>query len=814
MNTLWQDIKFAARMFVKNPGFTLIAVLSLALGIGANSTIYSVVHAVLLRPLPVAEPEQLVALSARAFSYPAYTDFRERNTAFSGLAAYSTEDFSVNAGGQSEVIAGSFVSGNYFDVLGVIASRGRTFLQEEDRTTGTHPVAVISYNLWQRSYGGASDIIGKTISLNNQPLTIIGVAPQGFRGMTLTRAPEVWVPIRMLRPLATGELTRLNPEMRNWGWLSVIGRLKNGVSPEQAQAEVNAMTGALREAYPTETPSTFAVRITPITAAATGSRSRADVVRFVSILAAVVSLALLIACANVANLLLARASGRRKEIAVRLALGASRARIVRQLLVESLLLALLGGALGLLFGVWAMDALSIFALPGGISIGQLGLGLSREMLGFTLLISIITGIVFGLVPALQASQPDIAATIKDQGAVYAHGRAGGVRSLFLVVQIALCLVLIIGAGLFIRSLQSALSINPGFETERLALASVNLGLQRYTETGAENFYRDTIARIKSLPGVEAASWATSPPLVPGASYMLSVTIEGYEPRAGEQPEAEFNFVSDEYFNTAGVQALRGRTFTEADNRGATPVVVINETMARRFFPDVDPIGRTIRVSREQRTIVGIVRDAKYHSLNEDATPYVYAPLNQSIADVGLETLTLLVRTSGDPARVIDGVRGEIRAIDANLPISNVKTIRAHLGDALMAQRFGSAILSLFSLLTLVLASVGIYGVVAYLVGQRTREIGIRMALGADRGNILKLMMAKSIYPIVAGVGLGLGVAILLTRSLSNFLYGVSTTDPLTFALSALLLTAVALLASYIPARRATRVDPMIALRYE
>jgi predicted permease len=477
------------------------------------------------------------------------------------------------------------------------------------------------------------------------------------------------------------------------------------------------------------------------------------------------------------------------------------------------MLALLGGGLGLLVAVWAMDALSAFELPGKISIEQLGLGLNPELLGFTLLVSAITGVVFGLIPALQASQPDLVAAIKDQGAAYAHGRAG-VRSLFLVVQVALCLVLIIGAGLFIRSLQTALRIDPGFETERLALASVNLGLQRYGEAEAEGFYRESVSRIKALPGVEAASWATSPPLVPGAAYMLAISVEGYEPRAGEELEAEFNYVGEDYFATVGVPLVRGRGFTEEDRQGAAPVVVINETMQKRFFPSSDPIGRTVSVGSRRGTVIGVARDAKYHGLNEDSAPYIYAPLKQSIVGVGLETLTLLVRTNGDPARVLDPVRSEIKAIDANLPISEAETIREHIGDALMVQRFGSTILSLFSLLTLVLASVGIYGVVSYLISQRTREIGIRMALGADRKDILRLMLGKSLFPVALGILLGIGAGVLTTRALNSFLYGVSTTDPLTFAIAALLLTAVALLASYIPARRATKIDPMIALRHE
>ena len=813
MRSLWQDVKYGLRMLLKNPGFTLAAALSLALGIGANSTIYSIVHAVLLDPLPVEQPERVLSLTPRTVSHPTYMDARASAKLFSNVAAYAGLNFSLNAAGRTELVWGNVVSGNYFETLGVRPVAGRAFLPEEDVTPATHPVAVISYDLWQRSYGGAGDAVGKTVTLNNRPLTIIGVAPRGFRGVNLAQAPEVWVPIQMWSQVATGEGARLTLDRRGWSWLNLFGRLQEGASAEQAQAELNAIIAQLKEAHP-RLERSLRLEATPLVTAASGLRTRQSMVRFITILAAVVGIALLIACANVANLLLARATGRRKEIAVRLALGASRGRIVRQLLTESLLLAGLGGALGLLIAMWAMDALAAYELPGRIEIAQLGLGLRREVLLFTLLVSFITGVVFGLAPALQASKPDLVSALKEQGAGSVRGRLG-LRGAFLAAQVALCLVLLVGAGLFIKSLRTALAADPGFETERVALVSVNLGLQRYTPEQAERFYSQSVERIKNLPGVEAASWASVSPLYPFGLYMLTVAYDGYQPAPGEELEAEFNFVGHEYFQTMGVPILRGRGLAETDRDGSPPVAVINETLAQRYFPNADPLGRTINLGGEQRlTIVGVARDAKYHSLSEEARPYIYAPLQQNIQNVGLEALTLHVRTAGDPARTLDRLRAEIGALDSNLPFASVRTINEQIGSALMAQRFGSSILGFFSFLTLALAAVGIYGVVAYFVGQRTREIGIRLALGAHRRDILRLMLVKSLLPIGVGICIGLGAALALTRALSSFLYGVSATDPATFIVATLLLAATALLASYIPARRATKVDPLVALRYE
>jgi predicted permease len=813
MEAFMRDVRYTMRALLKTPGFTLVAVLSLALGIGANTAIYSIIHAVLLRPLPVEEPERLVQLAARSLPYPVYADILHSNSTLSDAAAFSAEQFSLNVGERAEVISGSFVTGNYFDVLGVRPSVGRTFLPDEDRTPATHPVAVISHSLWQRAYGGASDVTGQTILLNDYPLTIVGVAPRGFRGTNLTLAPEVWIPIQMWTPLATGEALRLKPERRTWGWLAAFGRLKEGVTFDQVRAEMSTIASQIKQAHPRETPRSFSIEPAPLAIAATGLRGRSQVVRFVLILAGIVGIVLLIACANVANLLLARAIQRRKEIAVRLALGATRRRIVRQLLTESFMLATLGGGLGLLFAMWAIDTLAAYELPGRIAISHLGLDLSREALVFTLLTSIVTAVLFGLLPALQSSRTDLVTVIKGEESAHAFGRLR-LRGALLAVQVALCLVLLVGAGLFVRSLQKAIVTDPGFDVEKIALLSVNLGLQRYTEARAENFYGHSVERAEALPYVESASWTTSPQMAQVAPYSLFVSYEGYEPREGEEPEAEFNYVGDDYFKTMGISLVRGRDFGEADIQGATPVAIVNETVARRYFFDRDPVGRSLRVGGRPATIIGVARDSKYHRLTEEGVPYVYMPLKQNLANVGLETLTLLVRAKGDPAAALAGLREEIKSIDPTLPITGAMTMREHIGRLLMAQRFGSTLLGLFSALTLLLASIGIYGVVAYSVTQRTREIGIRMALGASRKDILKLVVAKSLLPVGVGVAAGLAAALVLTRAINSFLFDVSATDPASFAAAVLLLGLTALVAGYVPARRATRVDPMTALRYE
>jgi predicted permease len=734
MGNLLQDVRYAIRTLAKKPAFAAVAILSLALGVGANTTIYSVIYAVVVRPLPVEEPDRLVAVVSDSISYPVYVDFRDRNNLLSGLAGYSEREMSFNRGGRPELVMGAVVSGNYFSVLGVAAKPGRTFSPEEDARAGAHPVAVISHRLWQRSFGASEDVIGKSLSLNGQSFTVIGVAPQGFRGTRLSTAPDVWIPVMMWPSLATGSYKRLDINSRGWDWLSMVGRLGPGVSREQAEAEMNRVANQIERDYPRDTPKGFSVSLAPVTAAAVGLRTQKDSTRFLALLAAVVGISLLIACANIANLLLARATGRRKEIGVRLALGASRARIIRQLMTESFMLALAGGAAGLLVAVWAIDLLEAYQLPGGIALGELGLGLKPAVLVFTLLLSLVTGVLFGLVPAIQSSKPDLVTALKDQGRLPAAGRSS-LRHLLVVAQVALCLLLLIAAGLFVRSLRNALALELGFNPDRVSLASVNLGLERYDEARAREFYRQLTERVSGLPGIEAFSLASIVPVSPNRMNE-SIKIAGYQPQPGERMSVRMNFVGPGYFRALELPILQGREFSDQDAEASAHVAIVSEAMARRYWPGQDPLGKRVNILDRDAAIIGVAKDAKYYDLREEPIPFLYLTVAQHASIAGLDTVTLLARAKGQSSNAIAAVEREVRQIDGSLPLFNV-----HLGEMLVAQRFGVALLGLFSLLALTLAVVGIYGVVAYTVEQRTREIGIRMAMGARPADILRLMVS-------------------------------------------------------------------------
>jgi putative ABC transport system permease protein len=812
MQNLWQDLRYGARMLLKNPGFTLIAVITLALGIGANTAIFSVVYSVLLRPLAVEEPAALVAITNDTVSYPAYTDFRDQNHVFSGVMAFSGRAMSLSQGGQPELISGGVVTGNYFDVLGVKAIVGRTFLPEEDRTPGTHPVTVLSHRLWQQRFNSDRSVVGKSLRLNGENFTIIGVAPPGFRGTRLDSLPDLWAPIAMWPRLATGSLAKLDIGMRGWGWLSVVGRMRPGVSIERAETELNFLAKQQEQTYPRGTPKGFHVELHSLTTAFTGMRGRQDVVRFLWLLMTAVGAALAIACANVANLLLARAGVRRKEIAVRLALGADRRRLVRQLLTESVLLSLIGGVTGLLIAVWAIDMLGAFKLAEGVALEKLGLGLKREVLGFTFFLSLVTGLAFGLAPALQASKTDLVSTLKDQVSTTTPSRSH-LRNSLVAVQVALCLLLLISTGLFVRSLRRALNLNLGFNPERVATVSVNLGLQRYDETRADAFFGQLSERIAASPGVQSASWAAVVPLGE-ERWTESFQIEGYQPQPGERMSVDTNFVTPDYFRTLEIPLLQGHDFIARDRAGAPNVAIINQAMARKYWPGQDPIGKRFIKGKTDITIIGVAQDAKFQNLREQPQPQVFLPLAQRMSDAGLGRVTFLVRTAGDPTSIFPSVAREVRQLDDTLPLFNVKPLGENISDLLTAQRLGSALLGLFSMLALTLSVIGIYGVVAYSVSQRTREIGIRLALGAQRRDILRLVLGQGSIPILLGIILGTAAAAVVTRMMAGFLYGVAATDPAAFAGSTLLLSAAALLASYVPARRATKVDPMAALRTE
>ncbi|HEX8144507.1 MAG TPA: ABC transporter permease [Pyrinomonadaceae bacterium] len=821
MGTLMQDIRFGARMLFKSRAFTIVAILSLALGIGANTTIFTLVNAVLLQPLPVSEPAQLMSvygtdqknrgnqLDYAPVSYPNYVDYRDQNNVFSGLLIFGGAAMSLSGTGEPEQINGLIVSGNYFDVLGVKAARGRTFLPEEDTTPGAHPVIVISHGLWQRQFGGDPSIIGKTISLNNQGFTVIGIAPENFRGTFAIGAADFWVPMAMHNQVLTGVFGQWFNERRAL-LFNVIGRLKPGVSLEQAQAAMQTIGRRLEQEYPKENEQRN-VRLVPLAQATINPNQRDLFVRAGGLLTTVVGLVLLIACANVANLMLARATARRKEIAIRTALGAGRLRIIRQLLTESLLLSVLGGAFGLFLAYWSLQLLWAFRPP-FFNQNALSLGLDGRVLGYTTLLSVLTGIIFGLVPALQSTRTDLVSELKEKNNPLSPTRRRfNLRSVLVVAQVALSLVALVGAGLFLRSLRNAQQLNPGFETEKLMVISFDLGAQGYNEARGREFDRQVQARVEAIPGVRSAAVASNAPL--NAGFLRSVFIEGQEPPPGGRGILTLvNTVGTKYFETMGIPLLRGRDFSEADQENSVKVVVVNEAMARRFWPNEDATGKRFKFFGDDfmSEVVGVVRNSDSVNLGEDPRPLAYLPLSQNYA----AAVTLHVRTDADPRTVLPSVRREVQALDPNLPLVAVSPISEVLDQVLWAPRMGAALLAVFGLLALILAAVGIYGVLGYSVTQRTHEIGLRMALGAQRSDVLKMVVSQGLMLTFIGIGVGLLAALLLTRFMSSLLYGVAATDPLTFIAVSLILALVAILAAFIPARRATKVDPMIALRYE
>ena len=821
METLLQDVRYGIRSLLKHPGFTTVAVLALALGIGANSTIFSLANSVFLRPLPLPQSNRLVWLFTdrdNNVSYPDYVDYAHQTDIFSGVLAYDWIALNLGSSGQADRVQGVLVSANYFDVLSVKAERGRTFLSSEE-TPAAAPVAVISHTLWQVHFGSDPDVIGKTVVLNGQQFAIVGVAPAGFVGTEEAFPKDIWVPVSMRAHLGLGAILAggtSNPLTdRNARWFTIMARLKPDVSLRQAQSKMDYLAGQLALAH----PASKANRQIAVYTAGNGRPAfRATLLPVTWILLAIVGLVLLIACANVANLLLARSTARRKEIAIRLALGASRGRLVRQLLTESALLAFLGGCAGLVLSFWITNLLMAFkpSVPLPLNIN---LRTDWRVLLFTFLFSLLAGIIFGLVPALQASKPEVVPVLKDERSGFSHHyRSFSLRNVLVIAQVAMSLVVLVAAGLFLRSLRNAQAISPGFEATRVLALSLATGSQGYDETRSRLFYQQLVNRVQALPGVQAASIAQSSPLSFFYSPALAAptVVEGHEPPAGENPPMiGNNTVGPNYFQTLGIPLLRGRDFTAEVRAGAPKVVIINETMARRFFTNEEPLGRRVRILRRggqafSCEIIGVVKDSKYLSLGEDAAPYLFLPYSQNSSPM----MTLLVRTNGNPKNLTPAVRHEVQVLDDNLPPFNIVTLTENIDISLFPARFGALLLSGFGLLALVLATVGIYGVMSYNVGQRTHEIGIRMALGAQVNNVLRLVVGQGMLLVSIGVAVGLAAAFALTRVVKSLLYGVSATDLATFTVIALLLTIVALLACYIPARRAAKVDPMVALRYE
>ena len=833
MESFIQDLRFGARMLMKNPGFTLIAVLTLALGIGANTAIFSVTDKLLLRSLPVKEPQRLTLVSGETvnpkfrnniFSYPNYVDYRANNEVFSDLLAFNQTTVKLGEGEQSGKLGLELVSGNYFDLLGVAAAQGRVIRDEDNRNEDAHPVAVISHSCWQRRFGGQRNIVGQTLLLNGASYTIIGVAAPGFAGLRLGAPAEVWAPLMMRRQLLSATTSIFE---RKLAWLTLMGRLKPGVGLAQAQASFDLTARRIWEANttPSERKLPFNEKRLWLEPGGQGiSYLRENLRPTLKLLLAVVALLLLLACANVANLLLARAAGRRKEIAVRLALGASRWQIIRQLLVESLLLAALGAGAGLLFAPWLYQLLFAFQPGFIIDHSMLQSSLDARVLGFTALVAMLSGALFGLAPAWQSARADLIPALKDGEASAAQGeRRWNARNALVVAQVALALVMLVGAGLLVRSLQRLFAIDPGFRAENLLIVPLELPRAAYAAATDEagkraldernnQYFTQVVERVKALPGVEAATTAWITPFMPLISKN-SVVIEGWQPQPGENIAIDSTGVGPGYHETLGITLVQGRSFTERDNSNAPGVVIINEALARAYYPNQNPLGKRLSLGqgRPWLEIIGVTRDYRLRSLTETPIPHLDLPALQR--NYG-SSARLVVRARLDPLVVLPAVRKEALALNPQVTIDTPTTLYDELKNTIAAARMASTLTSLFGLTAFLLATIGLYGVMSQAVSRRTREIGIRMALGAGRDDVLRLMLKQGLWLTSLGLTLGLLAALSLTRLLQTLLHGVSATDPLTFVAVGVLLAGVALLACYLPARRATKVDPLTALRHE
>ena len=824
MQTLFYDLKFGLRMLSKNPGFTFIAVLSLALGIGANTAIFSVTDKLLLRSLPVSEPQQLFRLTSvsvnphfvsNAFSYPNFNDYRTHNNVLSGLLAFHKTELELATGDRIERIASEYVSGNYFEVLGIKASRGRTFSADEDSATGTQPVAVVSRTFVRKYLGATSDPIGQKVSLNGLPLTVVGIAPENFNGMVLEQPTELWVPVTMHPQLAQSKFI----ENRKDGFLLLIGRVKPEISAAQAESSLDILAQQVKDA---NTPAGTITKGLPfseqhIKLEEGGKGISVLRKRFGSplkMLMAVVSLVLLIACANIGGLLLARGIARRKEIAIRLSLGAHRSRVARQLLTENFLLAVTGGAVGLVIAPALVSLLVHSQSRLETARALLDQSVDTRVLAFTALATLIAGLCFGIFPALQGSKADLVGRLKEDGGISSHReRRLSLRGLLVVGQLALAIVVLIGAGLCIRSLRNLLAIDPGYQTENVLVVPLELDDKKYDEARGTAMQQQVFARLATLPGVEAVSYGLVMPFS-GSRFVSSLFVIGQQPLPNEQMAFDASVVGPRYHETMGITMAEGRGFTDQDRKGAPDVVIVNEALAKRLFSGQSALGRKVSLATNgpPLEIVGVTRDVKHHDLTEPPLPHFDLPALQR----GYDSYTNFVVRSRTPAAdLIPAVRSELLALDSSFPVREISPMSAQIGNTLAATRLASSLIGIFGLVALTLASIGLYGVMAWMVSRRTREIGIRMALGAQPGDVLKLVIRHGIVLTVFGVAIGLFAALVAARLIdTQQFYEVSATDPFTFAMIALLMTAVSLLACYLPARRATKVDPLVALRYE
>ena len=824
MEFFWQDVRHGARVLRKSPGFSAVAILSLALGIGANTTIFTVVNAILLHPLPVKDISQVVELDTidtkthvgfanatkLGLSFRNFQDSQKQNEVLSGVACILPNALTWSGGAEARQVNGQMVSANYFDVLGLQPAAGRFFITDEDTKLSGNNVAVISYSFWANKLGSDPNEIGKTLTLNAMPYTVIGIGPKGFKGtFTFGSAEQIWVPTSMHPQILTGFGEEFFNDRRflNAG---AVGRLKQGIGINQAEASLKTIASQLEKDFPKDNGGR-SIALTPLTEAAVGANQHDQIALASTMLMTVVGLVLLIACANLANLLLARAARREREMGLRAALGAGRPRLIRQMLTECILLSLLGGAAGLAIAYAGRTLLWSFRPP-FIQADSIDLSLDSNVLIFTLGISLLTGLLFGVAPAFKASVPDLADTLKlgGRGGSIGWGR-NKLRSLLVVSEIALSLVALVGAGLFIRSMRDAQKMDPGFESKNLFMLAFDLGALHYDEGRGQQFLRAAVERANAAPGVKAAAVASDFPL--GGGFARTVFPEGEDESTGYRGTlTQLDDITTGYFDALRIPLLRGRLFTDADRKDTTSVAIINEAMAKKFWPNQEAIGKRFHFFGDTtlREVVGIARDSVVNAIGEVPVPLVYLAVTQDYPPAA----TLQVQTTGKPEAVIAGVRAQIQSLEPNLAITNVQTIGQIIDQGLWAPEMGAALLTVFGGLAMVLAAVGVYGVLAYSVTQQTREIGIRMAMGAERRDVLGLVVGQGVKLTGAGLALGILVSFALTRQLSSLLFGVSAYDPLTYAGVTVILVSVALLACYIPARRATRVDPLVALRYE
>ena len=816
LEEILQDVMYGARLLKKKPAFSIVAVLMLTLGIGANTAIFSVINDLLIKPpAGIDHPEQLSMVTwdntGLGPSYPDYLDYRDASETLAGLATFSSVILHLSIGSDAERIQGALVSGNYFDVLGVAAARGRVLTPDDDTAAGANAVAIISDGLWKR-LGSDPGIVGRTLRLNATTYTVVGVAPAEFHGIETGRRPDVWLPLSMAAQAEPAVTTSRTTRVAR-GWLRTFARLKSGAALSEAQAELSGIARSLEESHP-ETNKGVGIRL--ISRPGLGPRERSDAMNFTGMLAVVTGLVLLIACANVANLLLARGHERRKEIGTRLALGASRSRVIRQLLTESILLAVLGGALGVCLAVWLERPLRALISIGDIDLQSLDANPDIRVLGISFLIAISTGILFGIVPAIHAARAEITHVMKPP--VAGHARISvNVKGLLVIAQVALSLVILVAAGLLLRTLQKAQSVQPGFNAEHVLMARVDAGRQGYSEAQGRQLYRQLIDRIQAVPGVREASIAHVIPLK-DPTWRTRVQSASL-PIESEHVGVDYNIVGPGYFTAMGIPFVAGRDFdrhpASTDENGDSSVAILNETLSRRLFPNEDPIGKQmIRFSggkpRYRLEVIGIVKDSKYRELTEPPTAQMYLPSFHQYRPA----MTLLVRSDGHPIDLIDGIRREVQIVDPSTKLFETQVLSNLVRASLDPQRSAVTLIGTFGMLGLVLAGLGLYGVMAFLVSQNTREIGIRIALGAERSDVIGLVLKNAAFLVVSGIGTGLMGAFLLTGLLKKLLFDVSTTDWITFISVPLLLSAIALLAAWIPARRATRVDPIVALRCE